>query len=74
MIRNAVIASAVLCACLATAPPAGGAAGPSDGWQRVGSGVLGGGSGMRRPRGHPWATAWPTPSSYGTARALASPG
>ncbi|MCX4768719.1 hypothetical protein [Streptomyces sp. NBC_01285] len=53
MIRNAVIASAVLCACLATAPPAGGAAGPSDGWQRVGSGVLGGVSGMAAAEGAP---------------------
>lgn len=46
MNRNAVIASAVLCAFLATAPPAAGAPGPSDGWQRVGSGIVGGVSGM----------------------------
>lgn len=53
MIRIAVIASAALCAALATAPPP---SGPSDGWQRVGSGTLGGVSGMApaawAPEGH----------------------
>lgn len=53
MIRNAVIASAVLCASLVTAPPAAGAAGPSDDWQRVGSGILGGVSGMALVEGAP---------------------
>ncbi|MFJ2705316.1 hypothetical protein ACIO3R_19185 [Streptomyces sp. NPDC087428] len=58
MIRNAVIASVVLCASFATSPPAvsppvTGAAGPSDGWQRVGSGSLGGVSGMATAEGAP---------------------
>lgn len=56
MIRNAVIASATaLCAFLTAAPPATGAPGPSDGWQRVGSGVLGGMSGMALVEGAPVA-------------------
>ncbi|WP_329613071.1 hypothetical protein OG244_06925 [Streptomyces brevispora] len=57
MIRNAILASAFLCASLATAPPAAGADGPSDGpsdgWQRVGSGILGGVSGMALVEGAP---------------------
>ncbi|MGW0672908.1 hypothetical protein [Streptomyces sp. NPDC002746] len=54
MIRNAVIASATaLCAFLTAAPPATGAPGPSDGWQRVGSGVLGGVSGIALVEGAP---------------------
>ncbi|WNI28209.1 hypothetical protein [Streptomyces sp. ITFR-6] len=56
MIRNAVIASATaLCAFLAAAPPSTGAPGPSDGWQRVGSGILGGVSGMALVEGAPVA-------------------
>ncbi|MFJ4855529.1 hypothetical protein [Streptomyces sp. NPDC088730] len=53
MIRNAVIASAALCAFLAGAPPAAGAPVPSDDWQRIGSGVLGGVSGMALVEGAP---------------------
>lgn len=56
MIRNAVIASVVLCASLATAPPP---AGPSEGWQRVGSGTVGGASGL--------APAGPAPVGHGPA-------
>ncbi|MFF3171932.1 hypothetical protein ACFVQ0_04880 [Streptomyces sp. NPDC057900] len=56
MIRNAVIASATaLCAFLAAAPPATGAPGPDDDWQRVGSGILGGVSGMALVEGAPVA-------------------
>ncbi|MEU8626020.1 hypothetical protein [Streptomyces sp. NPDC048669] len=53
MIRNAVIASVVMCASFATSPPATGTAVPSDGWQRVGSGILGGVSGMAPAEGAP---------------------
>ncbi|MDP5316833.1 hypothetical protein [Streptomyces poriferorum] len=51
MIRNGIIVTAVLCASLAAAPLSAAAA--SDGWQRVGSGLQGGVSGIALVEGAP---------------------
>ncbi|MEW2176674.1 hypothetical protein AB0890_10115 [Streptomyces sp. NPDC005406] len=51
MIRKGIIVTAVLCASLAAAPF--GPAAASDGWQRVGSGIRGGVSGMALTEGAP---------------------
>lgn len=51
MIRNGIIVTAALCASLAAAPPSATAA--SDGWQRVGSGLQGGVSGIALVEGAP---------------------
>ncbi|WP_327707956.1 hypothetical protein OG912_02545 [Streptomyces sp. NBC_00464] len=51
MIRNAIIASAVICTSLAATALSATAA--SDGWQRVGSGIRGGVSGMALVEGAP---------------------
>ncbi|MFG3136643.1 hypothetical protein ACGFZA_10520 [Streptomyces sp. NPDC048211] len=51
MIRNGIFASVVLCASLAATPLSATAA--SDGWQRVGSGIRGGVSGMALVEGAP---------------------
>ncbi|MEV0745654.1 hypothetical protein OG778_30100 [Streptomyces sp. NBC_00184] len=51
MIRNGIIVTAVLCASLAAAPLSATAA--SDGWQRVGSGLQGGVSGIALVEGAP---------------------
>ncbi|WUW20562.1 hypothetical protein OG521_07050 [Streptomyces sp. NBC_01463] len=53
MIRNGIIVTAVLCAALAAAPLNAGAAAVPDGWQRVGSGILGGVSGLALVEGAP---------------------
>ncbi|MER5280560.1 hypothetical protein ABT025_33160 [Streptomyces sp. NPDC002809] len=51
MIRNGIIVSAFLCASLATTPLSAAAA--PDGWQRVGSGIQGGVSGIALVEGAP---------------------
>ncbi|MGW8886148.1 hypothetical protein [Streptomyces sp. NPDC055749] len=53
MIKNAFIVSAVACASIAASAPGTQAAGPGDGWQRVGSGIQGGVSGMALVDGAP---------------------
>ncbi|MEE1807749.1 hypothetical protein [Streptomyces sp. BE133] len=53
MIRNGFIVSAVACASIAAAALGARAAGPSDGWQQVGTGIQGGVSGMALTEGAP---------------------